>query len=101
MVKRDPYEVLGIARDASADEIKSAYRRLARRYHPDVNPNDPEAEDKFKEIGEERERAQGASEKLGVCVLTNEGTEDNTIDGLGTLSYCSDDGTGLGYTPNA
>jgi molecular chaperone DnaJ len=52
MAKRDPYEVLGIARGASADDLKSAYRRLARRYHPDVNPNDPEAEDKFKEVGE-------------------------------------------------
>jgi len=52
MPKADPYDVLGVPRDASADEIKSAYRRLARRYHPDVNPNDHEAEDKFKEIGE-------------------------------------------------
>ena len=51
MAKRDPYEVLGVPRDASADEIKSAYRRLARRYHPDVNRDDPQAEEKFKEIG--------------------------------------------------
>lgn len=51
MAKRDPYEVLGVARNASADEIKSAYRRLARRYHPDVNPNDPTAEEHFKEVG--------------------------------------------------
>jgi molecular chaperone DnaJ len=49
---RDPYEVLGVGREASADEVKSAYRRLARRYHPDVNPNDPGAEEKFKEVGE-------------------------------------------------
>lgn len=52
MATRDPYEVLGVARDASGDEIKSAYRRLARTFHPDVNPNDPGAEEKFKEIGE-------------------------------------------------
>lgn len=51
MAQRDPYEVLGVPRDASADEIKSAYRRLARKYHPDVNPGDNEAEEKFKEIG--------------------------------------------------
>jgi molecular chaperone DnaJ len=52
MPKRDPYEVLGLSREAGADEIKSAYRRLARRYHPDVNPDDPSAEEKFKEVGE-------------------------------------------------
>ena len=50
--KRDYYEVLGISKGASEDEIKKAYKKLARKYHPDVNPGDKEAEEKFKEINE-------------------------------------------------
>jgi molecular chaperone DnaJ len=49
MADRDPYTVLGVDREASSDEIRSAYRRLARQYHPDLNPGDTEAEEKFKE----------------------------------------------------
>jgi len=52
VAKRDYYEVLGVSRNASQEEIKKAYRRLARKYHPDANPNDKEAEAKFKEISE-------------------------------------------------
>ena len=50
--KRDYYEVLGVGKDASAEDIKKAYRKGAMKYHPDRNPGDKEAEEKFKEIGE-------------------------------------------------
>ena len=51
-VKRDYYEVLGVQRTATDQEIKSAYRKLAMQFHPDRNPNNPDAEEKFKECSE-------------------------------------------------
>ena len=52
MAKRDYYEVLGVGRNADAKTIKSAYRKLAKKYHPDMNPGDKQAEQKFKEVTE-------------------------------------------------
>src|SRR5436189_6112865 len=50
--KRDYYEVLGVGRNASEEEIKRSYRKLAVKFHPDKNPDDPHAEENFKELGE-------------------------------------------------
>ena len=50
--KRDYYEVLGVPKDADEDALKKAYRKLAKKYHPDANPGDKEAEAKFKEASE-------------------------------------------------
>jgi molecular chaperone DnaJ len=52
MAKKDYYQILGVKKDVKADEIKKSYRKLARKFHPDVNPNDKTAEEKFKEIQE-------------------------------------------------
>lgn len=59
----DYYKVLGVSKKASAADIKKAYRKLARKYHPDVNPNDKEAEEKFKEISEAYEVLSNAENR--------------------------------------
>ena len=63
MSKRDYYEVLGVSRSASGDEIKKAYRKLALKYHPDKNPDNKEAEDKFKEASEAYSALSDASNR--------------------------------------
>jgi curved DNA-binding protein len=55
MEYKDYYKTLGVGKKATAKEIKKAYRKLARKYHPDVNPNDSQAEVRFKEINEAHE----------------------------------------------
>ncbi len=63
MAKRDYYEVLGVSKSATADEIKKAYRRLAMKFHPDRNTDDAEAESKFKEAKEAYEILSDADKR--------------------------------------
>ncbi len=67
--KRDYYEVLGIDRNASASEIKKAYRKLAKKYHPDTNPGDKEAEAKFKEETEAYEILSDSERKRSMTSM--------------------------------
>src|SRR3989454_2828362 len=60
---RDYYETLGVARNAKAEDIKKTYRKLARKYHPDLNPNNKQSEEKFKEIQEAYEVLSDAEKR--------------------------------------
>ena len=73
MAKRDYYEVLGVGKDASADEIKRAYRRMAMKYHPDKNPDNKEAEAKFKECAEAYEVLSDQSKRQRYDQFGHEG----------------------------
>jgi molecular chaperone DnaJ len=71
--KKDYYEILGVSRTASQEEIKQAYRKLARKYHPDVNRNDANAEERFKEINEAYEVLSDAQRRQRYDVYGHEG----------------------------
>ena len=71
---RDPYEVLGVERDASEQQIKKAFRQLARELHPDVNAHDPDAEEKFKEAAEAYEILSDAERRATYDRYGHEGS---------------------------
>lgn len=79
----DPYEVLGLSKDASQEDIKKAYRKLARKYHPDVNPGDKEAEDKFKEISEAHDILGDEAKRAEYDNLGQQAFYDNAFGGAG------------------
>src|SRR6201994_4777400 len=87
---RDPYEVLGVEREASEQEIKKAFRRLARELHPDVNAHDPDAEEKFKEAAEAYEILSDAERRATYDRYGHEGLRSGgyapNFDGFGSLS---------------
>lgn len=81
MAKRDYYEVLGVERNASETDIKKAFRKLARQYHPDVNPGNKEAENKFKEINEAYEVLSDPEKKQRYDQFGHAGTDPNGFGG--------------------
>lgn len=85
--KRDYYEVLGVSKGASEDEIKKAYKKLARKYHPDMNPGDKEAEEKFKEINEANEVLSDPDKKARYDQFGFAGVDPNYGAGAGGGAY--------------
>lgn len=86
MAKRDPYSVLGVNRSASDEEIKSAYRKLARRHHPDVNNNSRTSESKFKEVSEAYEILADKEKRRKYDMFGHEGLSANA-QGFNEASY--------------
>ncbi len=81
--KRDYYEVLGIGKSASEDEIKKAYRQLAKKYHPDLNPDDKAAEAKFKEVNEAYEVLSDGDKRARYDQFGHAGVDPNFGGGAG------------------
>ncbi|MEY4864101.1 MAG: molecular chaperone DnaJ [Pseudomonadota bacterium] len=87
MAKRDYYEVLGVARNASDEDIKKAYRKLAMKFHPDRNPDNKDAEEKFKEAKEAYEMLSDASKREAYDRYGHAGVDPNVGAGAGGAGF--------------
>ena len=97
--KRDYYEVLGVDKSASADDIKKAYRKLAMKYHPDRNPGDKTAEEKFKEVGEAYEVLSDADKRSRYDSYGFAGVDPNYNPGAGGFGGGSSRGSASQNSP--
>lgn len=87
MSKRDYYDILGISKNASEEDIKKAFRRLAMKYHPDRNPNDKIAEEKFKEAREAYEILSDKRRRAAYDQFGHAGTEGGGFSGMGGMNF--------------
>src|SRR5215469_12769743 len=91
--KKDYYETLGVKKSASADDIRKAFRKLARKYHPDVNPGDKSAEEKFKKISEANDVLSDAKKRK---IYDQLGFYSDNIDPAAAEAYARGGGFGAG-----
>jgi molecular chaperone DnaJ len=95
--KRDFYEVLGLNKSAGEDEIKKAYRKLAKQYHPDLNPDNKEAETKFKDVGEAYEILSDPQKKSRYDQYGHAGVDPSYGAGAGGFGGFGGGGGGFGF----
>jgi len=94
----DPYEVLQVQRNASTEEIKKSYRRLAREFHPDANPDDPDAEEKFKEVAFAYEILSDPEKRSRYDRFGDAGSRSSTGDPFGGIGDIFESFFGSGFT---
>ena len=96
MAKQDYYETLGVNRNASDDELKKAYRKLAKKYHPDSNKDNPEAEKKFKEVSEAYEVLSDKSKRQTYDQFGHSAFENGGASGFNGFGGFGGFGSGMG-----